>query len=109
MNPGEAVTREHLEALRDRGGPSRGEAVLARTGWGHGGPAPTTPEPRTGSPGSTSTRLATTAAEEWCSSVPTPIAVEQITAEHGLTRLPVHRHLLGERGINLLEGACTPP
>lgn len=109
MNPGETVTREHLEALGDRGGPLPGEAVLVRTGWGARWPNEDYARPQDGIPGLDVDAARYLSSREVVLVGADTIAVEQITAEHGLTRLPVHRPLLGERGINLLESANLEP
>jgi len=105
MNPEEAVTREHLEALGAQGEPSRGEAVLVRTGWGARWPGGDYARPKDGIPGLDLDAARYLSSRGVVLVGADTIAVEQITAEHGLTRLPVHRHLLGERGIHLLESA----
>jgi len=109
MNPGEAVTREHLEALGDQGDPSHGEAVLVRTGWGARWPGADYARPQDGIPGLDLDAARYLSNRGVVLVGADTIAVEQVTAEHGLRRLPVHRHLLGERGIHLLESADLEP
>lgn len=103
LEPGEPVTREDLEAAAAAVTLRCGDAALVRTGWGSRWPNEDFARTTHGVPG------LTLEAAQWLSSQGVrlvggdTLAVEQIHAETGHTMLPVHRHLLGECGINILE------
>ncbi len=108
LRPGEAVTRDHLLAI-NRAGPARGEAVLLRTGWGARWPGADYAQVEDGCPGLDLDAARYLSGRGVVLVGADTIAVEQLTGQHGLSRLPVHRHLLGECGINLLENANLEP
>jgi kynurenine formamidase len=102
LEPGEAVTADDLDESDVEVRP--GDAVLVRTGW-----AQLWDEQEayvglsTGAPGlDVSAALWLTKRSVGLVGSDT-LAVEQITLEHGHGRLPVHRILLAEHGVNLLE------
>lgn len=109
MRPGEAVTRAHLEAIDNNGGPRAGTAALVRTGWAARWPGADYADPTRGIPGLDLVAARYLSGRGVVLVGADTIAVEQITAQHGLGRLPVHRHLLGQRGINLVESMNLEP
>lgn len=109
MGPGEAVTRAHLEAVDGDGGLAGGDAALVRTGWAARWPGSDYASPEHGIPGLDLDAARYLGDRGVVLVGADTIAVEQVTSEHGLGRLPVHRHLLGERGVNLVESMNLEP
>ena len=109
MRPGEAVTRAHLEAIDGHGGPGAGQAALVRTGWAARWPGADYADPTRGIPGLDLGAARYLSDRQVVLVGADTIAVEQVTAQHGLGRLPVHRHLLGQCGINLVESMNLEP
>lgn len=103
MRPGEAVTREHLHALVRDAPPRAGEAVLVRTGWGGLWPQPRYAEMADGQPGLDVDAARALLEHDVALVGADTLAVEHLTAERGLTDLPVHRLLLAEHGVHLVE------
>ncbi|MEU8638977.1 cyclase family protein [Amycolatopsis sp. NPDC048633] len=106
LEPGYGVTADDLDAAAKRAGtePGAGDVALIRTGWARNFDNPTTYMGKeTGVPG------ATTSAAEWLAArgvVATgadTTAYEQIPAGAGHAVLPVHRILLVESGIFIME------
>lgn len=102
MAPAEPVTLDHLRALEPlRAAP--GDAVLFRTGWGARWPDPAYADVAAGQPGidlAVARHLGTVGVRLVGADT---LAVEQVRPEHGLCDLPVHRHLLWQCGIHLVE------
>lgn len=103
---GYGVTREDLQTAADRAGVElrRGDAALVRTGWArHFENAPVYLGQEDGVPGPT------VEAAEWLASAGVAVtgadttAYEQIPPGAGHSVLPVHRVLLVEAGINIVE------
>lgn len=102
LTPAEPVTAEDLDMVDVPIGP--GDAVLVRTGW-----AQLWPDSgaylglRSGVPGLDISGAAWLARRRVAVVGADTLAVEQIYADVGHSRLPVHRILLAEHGINLIE------
>lgn len=83
--------------------PRAGEAVLVRTGWGGRWPQPRYADVADGQPG-LDVGAARALLERGVVLVGADtLAVEHLAAERGLTDLPVHRLLLAEHGVHLVE------
>ena len=102
LDPGEAVTVEDL--ARGEAPIGAGDAVLVRTGWAQLWDRPELyVGTATGVPGLDEAAGAWLAERGVALVGADTIALEQIRPETGHRRLPVHRVLLAEAGINLVE------
>ncbi|WP_329244535.1 cyclase family protein [Actinoallomurus sp. NBC_01490] len=102
LPPGEPVSVEDLRAGEIM--PKRGDVALVRTGWARlWADPPAYLGDERGVPG-LAVEAAAWLAERGVAAVGADtIALEQIPSGGGLTSLPVHRLLLAEHGINLIE------
>jgi len=103
---GYEVTVDDLEQARDRAGvaPRPGDAVLIGTGWSRRWSEPAAFVGQTGGvPGPGLAAAQWLADQRPCALGGETVAFEHIPAGAGHARLPVHRLLLVERGINIVE------
>jgi len=106
LEPGYGVTEADLEAAAERAGvtPSSGGVALVRTGWArHFSDAATYLGQDTGVPGVTEGAARWLADHGIVATGTDTTAYEQIPAGEGHRLLPVHRLLLVERGIYIME------
>jgi kynurenine formamidase len=103
---GYGVTVADLEAAAERAGtePGEGDVALIRTGWARNfDDATTYMGKETGVPGATTAAAEWLAAREIAATGADTTAYEQIPAGAGHAVLPVHRVLLVESGIYIME------
>jgi len=103
---GYGVTAEDLDAAAERAGVAvgRGDVALVRTGWArHFDDAPTYLGQTTGVPGATTEAARWLAAREVVATGSDTTAYEQIRPGAGHSVLPVHRVLLVDAGIYIIE------
>ncbi|WP_030903588.1 cyclase family protein [Streptomyces sp. NRRL F-5126] len=103
LAPGEPV---RLDDLRAHGAPEpeRGDVALVRTGWAqHWGDPPAYLGDRRGVPGLDAAAAAWLAGRGVAAVGADTVALEHIPPGAGPAALPVHRLLLAEHGINLIE------
>lgn len=106
LAPGTVVTAADLEAAAERAGvtPRRGDVVLVRTGWARNWDDPEAfVGHASGVPGPGEEAAAWLAAHEIRAAGADTIAFEALAPGAGHSRLPVHRLLLVERGIHIIE------
>lgn len=106
LDPGYGVTAADLHAAAELAGhaPGRGEVALVRTGWARNfGDATRYLGAATGVPGVTEPAAAWLAEQGIVATGTDTTAYEQIPAGAGHRLLPVHRLLLVERGIYIME------
>ncbi|MEU2774708.1 cyclase family protein [Streptomyces sp. NPDC007162] len=106
LDPGYGVTRRDLEDAAERAGalPEPGDVVLVRTGWAtHFHDAGTYLGRATGVPGITEDAAAWLAAHDITATGADTTAYERIPPGEGHRTLPVHRLLLVEHGIHIME------
>jgi kynurenine formamidase len=106
LPPGYEVTRADLEAARDRAGVriGKGDAVLIGTGWSHEWDNPARfvgDEGGVPGPGPAAARWLVEQGARVVGGE--TVAFEQIQAGRGHAVLPVHRILLVESGVNIVE------
>ena len=106
LAPGEAVTANDLDAAAEAGGVDvrPGDAVLIGTGWSTLWPNRASYEGQTGgAPGPDESAGTWLAERRVAMAGAETIAFEQIQPGQGHRTLPVHRILLVENGINIIE------
>jgi kynurenine formamidase len=106
LDPGEGVTADDLAAAAGRAGaePGRGDVALVRTGWGrHFADAPTYLGQADGVPGVTEDGARWLAERGVVAAGADTTAFERIPPGAGHRVLPVHRILLVEHGIHIVE------
>ena len=106
LDPGEGVTADDLAAAAERAGaePGRGDVALVRTGWArHFADAPTYLGQADGVPGVTEDGARWLAERGVVAAGADTTAFEQIPPGAGHRVLPVHRILLVEHGIHIVE------
>lgn len=106
LDPGQGVTADDLAAAAERAGaePGRGDVALVRTGWArHFADAPTYLGQADGVPGVTEDGARWLAEREVVAAGADTTAFEQIPPGAGHRVLPVHRILLVEHGIHIVE------
>jgi kynurenine formamidase len=106
LEPGYGVTAADLAAAAERAGvePAAGDVAVIRTGWARNfGDATTYLGAATGVPGVTEPAAAWLAERGVVATGTDTTAYEQIAPGAGHTLLPVHRFLLVERGIYIME------
>ena len=108
LHPTDAVTADDLELLDVVIGP--GDAVLIRTGWAQLWPDTAAyVGAATGAPGLDCSGAAWLAQRHVTLVGADTVALEHIHVDTGLGYLPVHRILLAEHGINLIETMNLEP
>ena len=107
---GYGVTEDDLAAAQKTGVELRpGDVALVRSGWaGHFGDPETFLGHATGVPGPTEGAARWLASKGVRATGAETIAYEQIKPEIGHALLPVHRLLLVEKGIHIIELAASP-
>lgn len=106
LAPGTVVTAADLESAAERAGvkPGRGDVALVRTGWARNWDDPEAfVGHATGVPGPGEEAAAWLATREIRAAGSDTIAFEALAPGAGHSRLPVHRLLLVERGIHIIE------
>jgi kynurenine formamidase len=106
LDPGEGVTADDLAAAAERAGaePARGDVALVRTGWArHFDDAPTYLGQADGVPGVTEDGARWLAERGVVAAGADTTAFERIPPGAGHRVLPVHRILLVEHGIHIVE------
>ncbi len=106
LDPGQGVTADDLAAAAERAGaePGRGDVALVRTGWArHFADAPTYLGQADGVPGVTEDGARWLAERGVVAAGADTTAFEQIPPGAGHRVLPVHRILLVEHGIHIVE------
>lgn len=106
LEPGYGVSADDLARAAERAGaePGPGDVAVVRTGWGqHFGDPPAYVGKETGVPGMTVQGARWLAERKIVATGTDTTAYEQIPAGAGHRVLPVHRELLVEHGIHIVE------
>jgi kynurenine formamidase len=106
LEPGYGITRQDLIDAAERAGvlPGPGDIALVRTGWARNFPDAETYLGQTGGvPGVTEEAAEWLTAQDIVATGADTTAYEQIPPGDGHRVLPVHRHLLVEHGVYIME------